>query len=510
MPAPRTLASQIVHRESSAFVGRTRELLIADTLFGPDAPASVLLVHGRGGIGKSVLLREIRRRGVAAGWTPFEVDARDLAPVPDAIEAALEGAWAAARPLVLLDTYERMRALGGYLRTRLLPSLPAGAVIVIAGREAPEAGWFEGGWETVALELELAPLSERESLALLARQDCGERAEAIARWSGGLPLALRLGAAAARADAEWRPGEPAAPLRRLPEAVLAGPHADVFALACIARVVTPALLADVLPDVDADEALRWLAGCAFADTRAGGVTLHELVRRPYRGELWERAAELRARAATSLHARAELIDLADLVQDPAVRSGFGWDGSVDHHVTGPQPGDDAIVPDATTRAFFERDPGHVLVARDPDGPSLPSSCLAVRVAGAGVGVVDRRGAGRAGADRAVAAEQLRRLHPHDRPRAAPCRRASGVGGRRGSGRSRTPRYRPAAASPPPGAARRGPGRAAPRARRAPCFRLGAGAIPAAVQPVGSPLARRAAAVRSAPGSFQPRCTRRAS
>ena len=78
----RTLASRIVHRESAAFVGRTRELLIAETLFGPDAPGSVLLVHGPGGIGKSVLLREIRRRGRAAGWTPFEVDARDLAPVP--------------------------------------------------------------------------------------------------------------------------------------------------------------------------------------------------------------------------------------------------------------------------------------------------------------------------------------------------------------------------------------------------------------------------------------------
>ena len=93
------LASRIVHRENAGFVGRTRELLIAETLFGPDAPGSVLLVHGPGGIGKSVLLREIRRRGRAAGWTPFEVDARDLAPVPDALEEALRGAWDCERPL---------------------------------------------------------------------------------------------------------------------------------------------------------------------------------------------------------------------------------------------------------------------------------------------------------------------------------------------------------------------------------------------------------------------------
>ena len=40
------------------------------------------------------------------------------------------------------------------------------------------------------------------------------------------------------------------------------------------------------------------------------------------------------------------------------------------------------------------------------------------------------------------------------------------------------------------------------------LRLGGGAITAGDQPVGSPLIRRAAVVRSAPGSFQPRWTRR--
>ena len=68
------------------------------------------------------------------------------------------------------------------------------------------------------------------------------------------------------------------------------------------------------------------------------MTLHELVRRPYRAELWERSSELRARVARSLHARGELIDLADLVEDPAIRAGFGWDGGIDHHVTGPAAG----------------------------------------------------------------------------------------------------------------------------------------------------------------------------
>jgi hypothetical protein len=41
-------------------------------------------------------------------------------------------------------------------------------------------------------------------------------------------------------------------------------------------------------------------------------------------------------------------------------------------------------------------------------------------------------------------------------------------------------------------------------------RLGGGAIPAAIQPVVVPSRRLAVALRSAPGVFQPGCSRRAS
>jgi hypothetical protein len=201
MPAPpRTLASRIARRENAAFVGRTRELLIAETVFQDDAPVSVVLVRGPAGIGKSVLLREFARRGKRAGWA------------------------AGGRPLVVVDDHDA--ADGPALRGRLA-ALPPSAVALVASRDDFDRGWFEGGWETSVVELELGPLAEHEALAFLRGQGLAgdPRAEAIVRWAGGLPLALRLAAGVARADHAWRPGRPAPALRHLgpspvdPEAV---------------------------------------------------------------------------------------------------------------------------------------------------------------------------------------------------------------------------------------------------------------------------------------------------
>ncbi len=112
-----------------------------------DPPACVVHVCGPGGIGKSTLLREAARRARTVGRSVISVDGRELGPAPGMLEAALREAARHQRPLVLLDSYELMTALGSCLRHELLPELPDQAMVIIAGRGDPDPGWFSGGWE---------------------------------------------------------------------------------------------------------------------------------------------------------------------------------------------------------------------------------------------------------------------------------------------------------------------------------------------------------------------------
>lgn len=386
-----TLGSRLRTRDRQRFVGRLEELSLADRLFGDDPPAHVLHVHGPGGIGKSMLLREIARRGEARGWTPRFVDGRDLPPVPDALESALADVRELERPLLLFDTYERISGVDGYLRRGLLPSLSESAIVVIAGRRPPAQGWFQEGWESLTLTVELRGLSDDEALELLAGQGVadGERARTLVAWAKGSPLALALAADAAAAN-------PAAPtpdgdrevlhalIRRLADSELSGAQLAALGVAAIARVTTPGLLEHVLDEGDAEDAYEWLSRRTFAEPLGEGFTVHELVRKAVRADIRqsepEREREVRRRIADYLHSRAVRgrlilsIDLAHLVSDPVVRWGYSWEGSGDYRIDDLRPGDAEELAERlshtrgawwdSARPFVERAPERVAVARD--------------------------------------------------------------------------------------------------------------------------------------------------
>jgi hypothetical protein len=390
-----TLAARLVDRDRDRFVGRAAELALLERCLLDEPSPSVVLVHGPGGIGKSTLLRELARRARDIGREVFFVEGRELPPMPDALEAVLAGARAADAPLVLIDTYERMTALDGYLRRGLLPSLPERAVVVIAGRGTPDPAWFAGGWEGVAAELELHALAPEEALALLAVHGLvDERAKAIVEWAAGSPLALALAADTAQADRDWNPAADAdrpeivrTLIRRLAQTEIQSVRLSALGVAAIARVTTVDLLRDVLPDSDAEGAFRRLSSLTFTEPLGDGLTLHELVRKALWADLrrrdQERERELRRRIVDHLYERAQrgnlllAIDMAHLIENEAIKWGFGWEGSVDYRIDDPRPGDSEVVHAALTerqfeawwpltQRFFEEAPERVAVARNRD------------------------------------------------------------------------------------------------------------------------------------------------
>src|SRR2546423_5955402 len=264
--ADRTLGELIDHRDHGRFVGRTAELGFLEACLGNEPPASVVLVYGPAGIGKSTLLRQLERRARVRAWDTLFVEGRELPPTPYALEAALEDARTSPRPLILIDTYERMTALDGYLRRELLPSLPGEAVVVIGGRVAPEAAWFEGGWDEVARETELTALPDPDAFGLLEAHGVSDaRAATIIEWAEGSPLALALAADTAAQDADWSPAQGAerpeilrALIRRVVDSELRGERLSALAVAAIARVTTIELLDAVLPESDPQAAYQRL------------------------------------------------------------------------------------------------------------------------------------------------------------------------------------------------------------------------------------------------------------
>jgi hypothetical protein len=389
-----TLGDRLRSRDERRFVGRATEIGRFDELLARRDVPSVVLIHGPGGMGKSTLLREIARRADASGRPVWLVDARELAPAPGELEQALSGATDAENPVVLFDTWERMSAAGAHLRRVLLPMLPDTTLVVIAGREAPEADWFQGGWEQVVEELPIAPLTRADAEALVREHgvSADERVSEIVAWGQGAPLALALAADAARIDPAWRtegveerPELVRALVRRVTETELDGGNREVAAVAALARTTTRAMLREVLPEVDPAEAEQWLRRLTFSEAMGPGVTLHDLARRALRADLRNRAPdrerELRRRIADHLYARAVagnpwlMLDLAELIDDQALRWGFGAEGSVEYRLDGPREGDIEIIDPQMVerensawwlgaREFFLHAPERVIVVRD--------------------------------------------------------------------------------------------------------------------------------------------------
>ncbi|SPL95541.1 COG2256: ATPase related to the helicase subunit of the Holliday junction resolvase [[Actinomadura] parvosata subsp. kistnae] len=118
-------------RERS-FVGREEELGVFDAALR--GSCSVLYVHGPGGVGKSALLRQFAQRAAAGGRRVTAVDGHTLDPVPASFEAEAAAVLGDDAAVLIIDTFERVRGLEGWLCERFLP-----------GCRSARSSWWPGG-----------------------------------------------------------------------------------------------------------------------------------------------------------------------------------------------------------------------------------------------------------------------------------------------------------------------------------------------------------------------------
>jgi energy-coupling factor transporter ATP-binding protein EcfA2 len=294
-----TLGDLLASRRRRRFVGRASEIeLVRVALESAEPPFSMLHVHGPAGIGKTRLLDMLAGLAADAGASVVRLDGRDLVPSPPAVLEALRGALhvpegegpilgpsGTGRVVVLFDTYERLAPLDDWVRTTLLPRLPATALTVAAGRTPPGSAWrADPAWRELLRVVSLRNLSPEESRQYL--DACGvdpARHDQLVEVAHGHPLGLSL-----LADVVVRGGEAAADpltpdlvgtlLRQFLEVVPGGLHRRALEVCALARVTTEALLREVLGLEDAHELFAWLRELSFVESGPDGVFPHDLAR----------------------------------------------------------------------------------------------------------------------------------------------------------------------------------------------------------------------------------------
>ena len=397
----RTFGALLAERRA-ALVGRDGELAALATLFDDDGPL-VAVVHGLAGSGKSALLRAFGAEAAVRGATVVTVDGRGAEPTPQGFLGALErslGAQTLAAvdgPVVLvIDTFERLRLLDGWLRQSFLPSLPANARVVLATRDAPGAVWRSSFGELLRT-VPVGPLSPAAAAEVLHRAGLDEsQAEWVNRFVRGHPLSLQLAASAIheRPDA---PDDAVLPtvVQELAALYLDGldpATREALDATSVLRRVTLSLLGALLPDEPPQAPFARLAALPFVELGREGLVVHDTVReavgallrasdpvrhRAYRGAAWRQIRQELAGAAGPAR-WASLADMIQLVDEPLVREAF-FPSSVQHYAVEAARPDDRAAIEAIVerhappeqlelvRAWWDEVPGAFRVARHPRG-----------------------------------------------------------------------------------------------------------------------------------------------
>lgn len=368
------MPSSLAHRLNAArqrqFVGRAHELALLQSAFTPDElPFQVLYIFGPGGVGKTSLLNAFAHARTDSKAPTVYLDARNIEPTSETFlnvlrvlldlssEVALMEALAerSGHHTILIDTYELLAPLDGWLREVFLPQLPDHTLLVLAGRNPPSPEWrAHAGWQTLIRPLSLRNFNADESLAYLTQRHVpAHQQKAVLDFTHGHPLALALIAElfAQRPDAQFQPE--AAPdiiktlLEQFVQKVPGPAHRAALEACALVRVMTESLLAVMLAMADvslgasesARELFEWLRSLSFIETGSPGLFPHDLAREALIADLrwrnpdWYAELHRRARAyyttrmqqARGVEQQTVLYDLIFLHRDNSVvRSAFEW------------------------------------------------------------------------------------------------------------------------------------------------------------------------------------------
>ncbi|MCK2240545.1 MULTISPECIES: ATP-binding protein [unclassified Crossiella] len=286
MNRPTVLADRLRDKRRREFFGREAELAeftaMLDRLAGTPA---VLFLHGPGGIGKSTLLRNYAELAADRGRPVFEVLGGDVGGSPEGFLRLAAAALTEPDAVLLVDAFEECQHLAPWLQESFLPELPVTALVVLAGRCAPDPRWTAApGWNQVLGVRELGELPAPAVEELLAARGVpNTRWAAVTRFAGGHPLALSLaGGIAVREPEHSGLAEQAVASALLPH-LLAGDvpspaHRRALEVCARAYGTTEGLLRAVLPEHDAAPLFEWLRRLPFVSAGRYGLAPHDVVR----------------------------------------------------------------------------------------------------------------------------------------------------------------------------------------------------------------------------------------
>lgn len=361
-------------------VGRQRELATLRDLLRRGQGPAVVFVSGPGGIGKSTA---VAGAVAALDHRALALDGRSFEPTPAGFLAALAGELgqvatlaAAADALdradvgtLVVDSYERLNLLDGWLRNDFLVALPADLTTVVVGRRPPNVAWrTASGWRQLLAELVVGPMDDADARRLVERR--GLPAEAVAkvvRHGGGHPLALELlaEALARHPEIELSGGPPAEVVEELFDVLLDDldpVESRSVESAAVLRRVTQPLLAAVLADdpPDTEKSWRALRSLPFTHVTPAGMEIDSIARQTIAGALEirdpARVRQLRRRAAAAALQDVErgpswdaTADLIYLVQNPVIRNSYFPPADHQHPVEAAASDDHAAVLAITER-----------------------------------------------------------------------------------------------------------------------------------------------------------------